>query len=545
MSDRPSTVSRLITILLASLILGLLPQTRSHGANSSTFFAVQTPSVGEPLLSFHGVVSPATGGASVTIFQRVSDRWEPTGITTKTTNLGTWKVRGKFSPVENEIGFRAEVVTNTNSFTTNARKLVINPVANPEDPNFSLISRSGPGSRIYGADVSRWQHPKDKPINFEKMFRAGMRFVMIKASDTRDDSDALARKYLVMDRHAAQAAGLYTGFYHYATLPNTESRKVLIADAKAQAQQAVWRLASVGGYTELDLPYALDLENNCVRYINKRCAKFSSKRANTLWAETWLETVYEKTGRKPFLYSYPAFLERALNRSAKLRSYPLWLSHFGINPGKSNVEPGKKEVGCFVHSWTTADCKSLWQIWQFSSCGIAPKYGVPGSRLDLNVYRGDVTSFLKLTKGKWEPLEGELLPFNETTTISISEVLATSTDKKVQIVAEVKRVTGEPVVTGSIELALSASEDSATTVNFRQTTVRDASGLFSISVRDLPAGSYNGEVIFKDPTKTHAEVLIPISFSLLQGPEITPRPKPTKSAPTNPTLSGCRKQIKM
>lgn len=170
---------------------------------------------------------------------------------------------------------------------------------------------------------------------------------------------------------------------------------------------------------------------------------------------------------------------------------------------------------------------------------------MPGSRLDLNVYRGDVTSFLKLTKGKWEPLEGELLPFNETTTISISEVLATSTDKKVQIVAEVKRVTGEPVVTGSIELALSASEDSATTVNFRQTTVRDASGLFSISVRDLPAGSYNGEVIFKDPTKTHAEVSIPISFALLQGPEITPRPKPTKSAPTNPTLSGCRKQIKM
>jgi GH25 family lysozyme M1 (1,4-beta-N-acetylmuramidase) len=377
------------------------------------------------------------------------------------------------------------------------------------------------------------------------MFRAGMRFVMIKASDTRDDSDALARKYLVMDRHAAQSAGLYTGFYHYATLPNTESKKVLIADAKAQAQQAIWRLASVGGYTELDLPYALDLENNCIRYVNKRCTEFSSKRANTLWAETWLETVYQKTGRKPFLYSYPAFLERALNRSPKLRSYPLWLSHFGINPAKANAEPGKKVVGCFVHSWTTSDCKSLWQIWQFSSCGIAPKYGVPGSRLDLNVYRGDVASFLKLTQGNWEPLEGELLPFNETTTITISQMRATSTDKSVGIVAEVKRFNGEPVVTGSVELALSPSEDSATALMFQQTTNRDASGLFSLSVKGLPAGNYSGEVIFKDPTKTHASISTPVTFSLLQGPEITPRPKPTKSAPTNPTLSGCRKQIKM
>lgn len=545
MRNSPASFQKSITLIVAALITSLVPPSQSHGANSSTFFAVQTPSVREPLLSFHGVVSPVTPGVTIRILRRVGDKWEPTGITTKTTNLGTWKVRGSFDSVDSEVGFRAEVLTASNSFTTSSRKLVINPVATPEDPNFSLISRSGPGSRIYGADISRWQHPKDKPINFEKMFRAGMRFVMIKASDTRDDSDALARKYLVMDRHAAQSAGLYTGFYHYATLPNTESKKVLIADAKAQAQQAIWRLASVGGYTELDLPYALDLENNCIRYVNKRCTKFSSKRANTLWAETWLETVYQKTGRKPFLYSYPAFLERALNRSPKLRSYPLWLSHFGINPAKANAEPGKKVVGCFVHSWTTSDCKSLWQIWQFSSCGIAPKYGVPGSRLDLNVYRGDVASFLQLTQGNWEPLEGELLPFNETTTITISQMRATSTDKSVGIVAEVKRFNGEPVVTGSVELALSPSEDSATALMFQQTTNRDASGLFSLSVKGLPAGNYSGEVIFKDPTKTHASISTPVTFSLLQGPEITPRPKPTKSAPTNPTLSGCRKQIKM
>ncbi|MEI9907081.1 MAG: GH25 family lysozyme [Actinomycetota bacterium] len=100
-----------------------------------------------------------------------------------------------------------------------------------------MIAESGPGGRIAGMDISRWQHPKDAPIDFTKMYTAGIRFVMIKASDTKDVNDAMALKYLLMDRDAAQAAGIYTGFYYYATLPDTTSESVVIADAQAQAQK--------------------------------------------------------------------------------------------------------------------------------------------------------------------------------------------------------------------------------------------------------------------------------------------------------------------
>ena len=117
----------------------------------------------------------------------------------------------------------------------------------------------GPGERLHGADVSRWQHPNDKPINFKKMHDAGLSFVMIKASDTRYDSDRLALKYVKMDRTAAQAAGIYTGFYHYAILPNVSSPAAIAKDARAQAQKVVWRLSDLGGYNEMDLPYALNL----------------------------------------------------------------------------------------------------------------------------------------------------------------------------------------------------------------------------------------------------------------------------------------------
>lgn len=530
-------------ILLTSLFLLSLSHAPSYGATSSTFFVTQTPSIGEPIVSLHGVVKPAVAGAEVRILTKDGDRWIDSGLVGKSTSLGTWKIRTTLPPNQ-RVDFKAEVAYQSRSFTTVERSLRIRPASTAVTDSAALISTAGPGVRIYGSDVSRWQHPNDQPINFRKMYQAGMRFVMIKASDTRDDSDALARKYLAMDRHAAQAAGLYTGFYHYATMPNTSSRRVVIEDAKAQAQRAVWRLASVGGYTELDLPYALDLENNCVAYSGRKCTKYSTKRFNTLWAETWLETVHEKTGRKPFLYSYPAFLERALVRSEKLRTYPLWLSHFGINPANEGARPGRKVVGCYVHSWSTSDCDSLWQIWQFSSCGIAPKYGVPGSRLDLNVYRGDVESFLKLTQGTWVPLEGDMLPVNESTTMIVTNVKSTTTNKKVEISIQVKRANGDPVITGSVKFIPDPALDTST-VTVQQSTIRDSSGTYTIAIKGYPAGTHFGEIRFKDPTKTHAKSTANVEFSLLQGPEPTPKPKVTKPVVRNPTLDGCRNQVRM
>ena len=167
----------------------------------------------------------------------------------------------------------------------------------------------GPGGRIHGADISRWQHPNDKPIDFVKMHEAGVSFVMIKASDTRDDADLLAVKYLKMDRTGAQDAGIYTGFYHYAILPDVTSPSAIARDARVQAQKVIWRIASLGGYNEKDLPVALDLENNCVRLSStKVCKKYATRSAATLWSKTFLKSIKDKTGRTPFIYSSPHFL---------------------------------------------------------------------------------------------------------------------------------------------------------------------------------------------------------------------------------------------
>jgi len=403
------------------------------------------------------------------------------------------------------------------------------------------LSLIGPGDRLHGADVSRWQHPNDKPINFKKMHSAGLSFVMIKASDTRYDADRLALKYVKMDRNAAQDAGIYTGFYHYAILPNVSTPAAIAKDARAQVQKVIWRLSDLGGYNDQDLPYALDLETRCIQWSSSgACVKNATRSAATLWAKTFLKTLKEKTGRTPILYSSPSFLETALNRDKELNSYPLWIAHYAIDPAEPDAKPNVKPGGCFVHSWTTKECSANWTMWQYTSCGIAPKYGVPGNRLDLNVFSGGREKFLDLLTGTWQPDPIDVMPKNETSTIVISSYSASTTNKNVIISVEVKRPDSTPVVTGTVRYYF--GPENLTTPAVIQNVERETSGVWKLSISGVPAGSWVGHVGFTDETGTHAEVKTPLSFDVLQGP--TPAPKPSKKPTKKPSTDSCRGQIK-
>jgi GH25 family lysozyme M1 (1,4-beta-N-acetylmuramidase) len=407
--------------------------------------------------------------------------------------------------------------------------------------SISEISMSGPGDRIHGADISRWQHPNDKPINFVKMHAAGLRFVMIKASDSRQDADRLAVKYVAADRSGAQAAGIYTGFYHYAVLPDVTSTSAIVKDAKVQAQKAIWRLASMGGYNEMDLPYALDLENNCIRYrANKSCSKRATKSAVTTWAKAFLATLKVKTGRTPIFYSYSNFLEGSMVRDKELAQYPLWLAQYAIDPAIPTAQPGVKSVGCYVHSWTTSSCKSQWIVWQYTSCGIAPKYGVPGSRLDLNVFRGTQESFLALATGTWVPEEIDLMPHDETTTMVIDYISASTTNKYVTFSLQVLRPDSSPVVTGDVKFV---SGRNPVQLKFTQSVVRSTSGLWKVALKTDMAGTWNGELRFEDPSGTHSVVATRVSFTVEQGIAPSPSPKP-EATPKPGNTDSCKNQIR-
>ena len=535
---------RLISIVvgLATVALSISLPIAEAATSKLSMTVKQTPNVIEPLLTFYGSLTPKKSGVIVKIQSNSDGKWSDTRFSTKTTKLGTWKLETVVTAQDSVITYRAKTTVGSKVIYSTSKKITVKPAAQiSETDPVNAVEALGPGGRIHGVDISRWQHPYGKLIDFTKMYSAGIRFAMIKASDTRDEADALALKYLLIDRPAAQAAGIYTGFYHYAVLPNTSDRAAIIRDATAQAQKVIWRVSAIGGLTARDLPYALDLENNCVRVgSNGGCAAYASRSSVTLWAETFMEILTEKLGRKPIFYSYPSFLEGAMNKSSALSKYPLWLAQYSINPFDPINQPGLKTAGCYVHSWTSSACQSQWIIWQYSSCGIGMRYGVPSSRVDLNVFRGTAQNFIDLTAGTWVPEPIDMMPVNEATTMLISKQRATDTGKAVTFDVGVNRPDGSPVVTGTVRFAfdpLAVNKPKLT-----QTVTRAASGLWTLSITGFTAGSWVGSIQFSDQTKTHAVSQLPVTFDLLQG--VAPTPKPTQSAAPKPPIDGCKNQIR-
>ena len=534
-----------VFLLSVALALGVAGAPQSVAAPSILSMSVrQTPSASETLLTLYGTLKPNRSGTPVKIEVDTAGKWSSTRFSTKVTKVGTWKVTALATALDAKVRYRAVSVINGKALYSPIRSIVVKQQPEISDADSAqFIDLLGPGGRIHGADVSRWQHPYDKQIDFVKMYEAGMRFVFIKASDTREAADLLAVKYAAMDHHAAQAAGIYTGFYHYAVLPDVSTDEEIQRDALAQAQKVVWRLASMGGYSERDLPYALDLENKCVRYSSSgACQKYATRSAVTLWATTFLASLKEKTGRTPFLYSYASFLESSMTRTPELAQYPLWLAQYGIDPANPINQPGLKNIGCYVHSWTGANCDSQWTVWQYSSCGIAPKYGVPGYRLDLNVFRGTPSTFLDLAKGTWTPSLVDLMPQREPTVLSVINQSSTTTSKAVAFKVNVASPDNSPVVTGNVKFVF----DKSTTpeIKPRQTLVRETSGVWTLALRDVPAGTFLGKIKFQDVSGTHEESVSPVTFTVAQGPTPSPKPTPSVTATKKPSTDGCKGQIK-
>jgi GH25 family lysozyme M1 (1,4-beta-N-acetylmuramidase) len=533
-----------IIALVFALTLSVFITPASAVTSSLTMNLRQTPNATEVLITLYGNLKPTKSGTTVKIQVDSNGKWETTRFSTKVSKVGTWRVTALATALEAKVRYRAVAVVSGKSIYSAIRAIEIKqqPEISNVDPAL-FIDLLGPGGRIHGADISRWQHPNDAQIDFAKMYAAGVRFVFIKASDTRDSADQLAIKYAAMDHNAAQAAGIYTGFYHYAVLPDVTDPEDIKKDALAQAQKVVWRLASLGGYGEKDLPYALDLENKCVKVSTSgACQKYATRTAVTLWATTFLAAVKEKTGRTPILYSYANFLESSMVRSTELAQYPLWLAQYAIDPANPINQPGLKSIGCYVHSWTGANCDSQWTVWQYTSCGIADKYGVPGSRLDLNVFRGTPYAFLDLAKGTWTPTLTDLMPIQEPSTLTVLDQSATTTNKLVTFKVSVVRPSGLPVVTGGVKLVF----DKTTLPDPKpvQTIVRETSGVWTLAVKGVPAGSYIGKVLYQDVSGTHADSSFPVTFTVTQGPTPTPKPTPSPTATKKPTTDGCKGQIK-
>ncbi len=220
-----------------------------------------------------------------------------------------------------------------------------------------------------GVDVSYWNHQGPGVLNFNQLRTAGVEYAIIKASEFMSGKEGyLKYTYYEQDKAAAKAAGMVTGAYQYAN--PTSNAANIVADATAQATGLV---AQTGPLHAGELPLILDLESSKTTL---------SKAQLSLWAETWLATAHQLTGRVPILYSYTNYLSTRLNPTSTLVQYPLWQAEYYY----------KRTLPTAVAGWPT-DKRVMWQ---FSSKGLLAGSG--STYIDLNVFLGTDIQYQDLTK---------------------------------------------------------------------------------------------------------------------------------------------------
>ncbi len=346
----------------------------------SFVYQLESPTVkaGQPI-NLIGAITPGARRATVQfqLYNKKTKKWKRVA-TTRTLDDGTFNF-SVAAPSKSD-PYRYRLVT-TKGLASNIESGQIDVQVAP------LIEAFGPGARILGADISRWQHPNNAPINFQQMYNSGVRFVFVKASDGlptdfRDAHDVAVR-WSNEDVPAARAAGLIVGLYHFAWVPDIRD-EALNAEAIRQAELAIDRLNALGGYRPGMMPLVLDIEWSGV---NKKV------KADQViqFSKVWLNHVEARTGRTPIVYSNTVFLRSHLS-DPSLARFPLWVANIAdtSNPGATRAR------GCIPTVWTRGGCDLDWQFWQYTWTAPGQKYGIARGDLDLNVFRGSAEQLLSL-----------------------------------------------------------------------------------------------------------------------------------------------------
>ena len=159
-------MKKLITFIV-SLSLICIGIQSATAASSLSLNITKTPTIGESKVTLNGILKPARANVQVLIQVRLNGVWSKTSLGAKTKSSGSWKVEVVSTALAGSALYRAvagRVYSNQKTFTIDPSTSL-----SEADPNL-LISLSGPGGRIHGVDISRWQHPGDKLIDYNKMY---------------------------------------------------------------------------------------------------------------------------------------------------------------------------------------------------------------------------------------------------------------------------------------------------------------------------------------------------------------------------------------
>ncbi len=190
------------------------------------------------------------------------------------------------------------------------------------------------GTQIQGMDVSAYQGD----VDWGAAVSNGARFAYLKATE----GTTYTNPYFYPQSGGSFEAGVIRGAYHFA-LPNTSGGTA----------QANWFVDHGGGWTPdgLTLPPALDIEYNP---YGAACYGLSQG-AMVDWIREFSDTVHDRTGRYPAIYTTTAWWTSCTGNNAGFgATNPLWVARYASS------------VGALPAGW------NFQTIWQYADSGALP-----------------------------------------------------------------------------------------------------------------------------------------------------------------------------
>ena len=220
----------------------------------------------------------------------------------------------------------------------------------PEPKTITTAVSKDVSKYVDGIDVSHWQGD----IKWAKVGDAGIEFAFVKGTEGVGWTDV--KFFENMD--SGPYSGVVRGVYHFAR-PNL---------GNTGAEEANYFLSVVGDYLNSGhLRPVLDLEVG------------SSLGATYLsnWVLEWMQTVENRTGISPLLYTNLNYINNYLNYS--VTEYDLWIAYWSCYPAPTYDRPP-------TGKWRD------WAFWQYygpGGCGSNSGF-IPGIQtdIDLNIFNG-------------------------------------------------------------------------------------------------------------------------------------------------------------
>ncbi|WP_308164662.1 GH25 family lysozyme [Nonomuraea sediminis] len=185
----------------------------------------------------------------------------------------------------------------------------------------ALVGLSGSAQAadgLAGVDVSNWTGE----VDWDSVSSGGAKFAFVQATEgTNYRNPSFDAQY-----GGAANAGLLRGAYHLAQPHESDG-----------ATQADFFLQNGGSWTGggQTLPGVLDLEDNPYRDKNGKntCYDLSPKDMVT-WIKDFTTKYRQVTGVRTIIYTTTSWWRTCTGDSAKFAANPLWLAHWGNEPGE-------------------------------------------------------------------------------------------------------------------------------------------------------------------------------------------------------------------